>query len=93
MAARIVLVLEGRARAGVPEGMTECVAGSLQVVHAPGSGDDAIVDEVRRAEAGSDGTVAVVTADRGLASRVADLGASVIRPGWLLDRLPTPCSQ
>lgn len=82
VATRIVLVLEGRARAGVPAG----VAGSLEVVHAPGEGDDTIVDEVRRASI-ADGTVAVVTADRGLSARVEGLGATVVRPGWLLDRL------
>ncbi|WP_231851410.1 hypothetical protein [Microlunatus phosphovorus] len=80
-ASRVILVLEGRARAGVPEGVT----GSLEVVHAPGEGDDTIVDEVRLALTG--GTVVVVTADRGLAARVQHLGATVVGPGWLLDRL------
>ena len=81
-ATRNVLVLEGRARADVPAG----VAGSLEVVHAPREGDDAIVDEVRRTDV-ADGTLAVVTADRGLAARVEQFGATVVRPGWLLDRL------
>lgn len=86
LAPRVVLVLEGRARAGVPEVVTQVVTGSLVVVHAPGEGDDTIVDEVRHAVAAGE-TVAVVTADRGLAARVADQGATVVRPGWLLDRL------
>ena len=31
--------------------------------------------------------VAVVTADRGLEARVEAVGASVVRPSWLLERL------
>lgn len=82
LAERIVLVLEGRARAGVAVGTT----GNLQVVHAPGEGDDTIVEEVARA--GKQGaSVAVVTADRGLAGRIEELGARRLRPGWLLDQL------
>ena len=78
----MVLVLEGRARAGVTEG----VIGAVEVVHAPGEGDSTIVEEVRRAvSAGS--PPAVVTADRELATRVEQLGATLHRPGWLLDRL------
>lgn len=79
LAPRVVLVLEGRARAGVPEAVT----GSVEVVHAVGEGDNTIVDEVRRAVAAGDATAAV-TADRGLATRVEELGATVLRPGWLL---------
>jgi hypothetical protein len=79
LAPRVVLVLEGAARAGVPE----AVKGTIHVVHAPGDGDDAIVEEVRRATT-EGGTAAVVTADRGLAARVESLGARLLRPGWLL---------
>ncbi|HEY5979249.1 MAG TPA: hypothetical protein VIT41_06385 [Microlunatus sp.] len=79
---RMVLVLEGRARAGVPEGLT----GTVEVVHAAGGGDDRIVAEAARAAAAGR-TVAVVTADRGLTSRVETFGASVLRPGWLLGRI------
>ena len=75
-------MLEGRARGGVAEGVT----GPVEVVHAGGEGDDTIVAEVARAAAAGR-VVAVVTADRGLAARVEDLGASVRRPGWLLDRI------
>jgi predicted RNA-binding protein with PIN domain len=82
LAERIVLVLEGRARAGVAVGTT----GNLQVVHAPGEGDDTIVEEVARAGKQS-ASVAVVTADRGLAGRIEELGARRLRPGWLLDQL------
>jgi hypothetical protein len=82
LASRVVLVLEGRARGGVAEGRT----GPVEVVHAGGEGDDTIVAEVAGAAAAGR-VVAVVTADRGLAARVEDLGATVRRPGWLLDRI------
>ena len=82
LGSRVVLVLEGRARGGVAEGLT----GPVEVVHADGEGDDRIVAEVARA-AGAGRVVAVVTADRGLAARVEDLGATVRRPGWLLERI------
>ena len=82
LAPRVVLVLEGRARAGVPETRI----GGVHVVHAPREGDDTIVEEVGRAAAEGD-AVAVVTADRALAARVEQLGAGVLGPGWLLDQL------
>jgi len=82
LAPRVILVLEGQARAGVPAAAT----GRVEVVHAIGEGDDTIVDEVQRAVAGGD-PVAVVTADRGLSARVEQLGATVLRPGWLLTLL------
>ncbi|MCD2144707.1 hypothetical protein [Gordonia paraffinivorans] len=66
----IVLVVEGRAR-GVRS------SGNVEVVEAPGSGDDAIVDEVR---ARPDRRRVVVTADRGLRARVTELGAEVLGP-------------
>ena len=82
LASRVILVLEGRARSGVPAAAT----GAVEVVHAPGGGDDTIVEETRRAMAAGD-AVAVVTADRELAGRVQRLGAIVFRPGWLLERV------
>ena len=78
----VVVVLEGAARAGVPAG----VDGVVVTVHATGSGDDTIVAEAAaRVADGRD--VAVVTADRGLRARVEAVGASVVRPSWLLERL------
>ena len=66
-----------------------CAAGEaagVEVVHAPGEGDDEIV--LRAAAAVGDGAApTVVTADRALAARVEQAGATVVRPGWLLDRL------
>ena len=79
----VVLVLEGDARRGQPAG--EDGAGTIHTVHAPGSGDDAIVDQVRtRSAAGED--VVVVTADRVLRERVAGAGGSSLGPSWLLTR-------
>jgi hypothetical protein len=67
----VVLVVEGRARgiAGLPD---------VRVVDAPGSGDDTIVDVVRREGVGRD--VLVATADRGLIARVRALGAEIVGP-------------
>jgi hypothetical protein len=75
----VVVVLEGVARRGVPEG----VASGVTVVHAGGAGDDAIV----QVAAGAESPVTLVSADRGLRQRVQDLGGEVVGPGWLLDRL------
>ncbi|HEY1443517.1 MAG TPA: hypothetical protein VGF51_01360 [Acidimicrobiales bacterium] len=77
----VVVVLEGKARAGASSG----AADGVTVVHAAGSGDDALVDVVRSAP---DGEAAVlVTADRELRRRVEALGAEVVGPQWLLERL------
>ena len=81
----VVLVLEGSARPGVPAGRTATTAGSVTVAHARGSGDDRIVDE--SVAASTTARVAVVTADRGLVSRVEQAGARSLRPSWLLARL------
>jgi hypothetical protein len=75
-----VVVLEGAARAGVPEDDVD----GVRVVHAPHSGDDAVVALIEA----SVGVVTVVTADRGLRQRAHDLGAEIVGPSWLTDRLP-----
>lgn len=67
----VVLVVEGQAR-GV-----ESVPG-VRVDSAPGSGDDRIVELV--ALQGSDRACVVVTADRELRRRVAELGAQCLGP-------------
>lgn len=77
----VVLVLEGAARRGPPPGEH----GVVTTVHAPASGDDEIVDQVRARTARGD-TVQVVTADRGLRERVAAAGGSWVGPAWLLER-------
>lgn len=78
----VVVVLEGAARQGSGE---HDVAG-LRVVHAAGSGDDAIVDLVQGASGDDQGST-VVTADRELRARVTAVGADVCGPRWLLDRI------
>ncbi|MFD1717054.1 NUDIX domain-containing protein [Georgenia deserti] len=70
---RAVLVTEGRARGVGP-------AAGVDVVDAPGSGDDAIVSEVRRLSGDPLNEVVVTTADRGLIDRVTALGARVVGP-------------
>ena len=76
----VTVVLEGRARAGADEADVD----GVQVVHAPGAGDDTIA---AIAEANRD--VVVVTADRKLAERVRAANARVVGPNWLLDQLVT----
>ena len=77
----VVLVLEGAARGGQPAGDDR----GVRTVHAPGSGDDTIVAQVRSwSTQGAD--VVVVTADRGLRERVTEAGGSSVGPSWLLDR-------
>jgi hypothetical protein len=75
---RVVAVVEGAGREGqAPDGAT-----GLEVVRAPGSGDDALAATAADvAAAGED--LLVVTADRGLRSRLP-AGTPVTGPGWLL---------
>ena len=74
----VTIVLEGRARAGADEADVD----GVEVVHAPGEGDDTIA---AIAEANRD--VVVVTADRELAERVRAANAEVVGPSWLLAQL------
>jgi hypothetical protein len=70
----VVLVVEGAARETPP-------VDGVRVVRAERTGDDAIVDLVRSREPGR--RCVVVTADRELRHRVAELGAEVRGPRWL----------
>lgn len=73
---RLVAVVEGAARdATGPPG--------VEVVRAPGSGDDAIVEVA----GGTRDDVLVVTADRGLRDRVHRTDARTIGPSWLITLL------
>lgn len=74
----VTLVLEGRFRAGTDEAVID----GVEVVHAPGEGDDTIV-----AVAEANRQVIVVTADRELAERVRAADGAVVGPSWLLDLL------
>lgn len=77
----VVLVVEGAAR-GI-EGLP-----TVRIHTAPGSGDDAIVELVRR-EAATRRCV-VVTSDRALRDRVTRLGAAVRGAGVLTGRSAKP---
>jgi hypothetical protein len=79
VASPVVIVLEGKAREGVPVG----VADGVSVIHAPGSGDDTLVQNVSEETE----EVTLVTADRELRRRAEGLGATVVGPGWLLKLL------
>lgn len=76
---RVVVVLEGAARpaAGTaPQG--------LDVVTAPGSGDDAVVEAVvEAARDGAGAPVVVVSTDRALGDRVREVGGVTAGPSWL----------
>lgn len=76
----VSVVLEGAARAAADEP-------GVEVVRAEAAGDDAIVAEAARLAA-LGRRVTVVTADRELATRVADVDAAVHGPGWLRELLP-----
>ncbi|WIB78847.1 NUDIX hydrolase [Curtobacterium sp. MCPF17_002] len=91
---RWTVVLEGDARGASPAAPSAAAAsaaaalsGRVEVVRAPGSGDDAIVDAARAAVDAGDGPVVVVTADRELRARVEAFGAAVRGPSWLRDQL------
>lgn len=75
----VTVVLEGKAREGVPIG----VADGVSVVHAAGSGDDALVSTIEN----ETDQITLVTADRELRRRAEALGATVVGPGWLIELL------
>ena len=75
----VVVVLEGKARDGVEAGLVDGVT----VLHAARSGDDMLIDLTSDA---SD-QVTLVTADRELRRRAEALGAEVVGPSWLIQRL------
>jgi len=79
IAGPVVVVLEGAARRGVDPG----TADGVTVVHAAGSGDDALLDVA----ANTSRKMTLVSADRALCREARTLGASVERPGWLLGLL------
>ena len=82
LSAPVVVVLEGQARLGAEEG----VGDGVEVVHAPGEGDDTLADIAAAAASGAE-PVVLVSADRALAERCRAAGADVVGPRWLLDRL------
>ena len=88
-----VLVLEGAAKAAPipaapiaaaePGGADPVQPREVRVVHARGSGDDAIVAVVRELP----GQRVVITADRELRDRSVAAGATILGPRWLLGQL------
>jgi hypothetical protein len=76
----VVLIVEGAFSTGVEAGRV----GGVHVVHAAGSGDDALVEAVAAAGGSS---ITVVTSDRELRRRVVELGADVVGPRWFLEQL------
>lgn len=78
----VVLVLEGQARGAARVGRD----GHLRTVHAPGSGDDTVVAQVKLAIV-QHRKVTVVTADQMLQARVSGVGAQALSPSWLLEQL------
>lgn len=74
---RIVVVVEGAARAVLDGGGRS----PLELVAAPGSGDDMLVEVAAN---GDGDQVVVVTADRGLRARLDEVGAGWVGPSWLL---------
>jgi hypothetical protein len=79
LAEPVVVILEGAARGGVEEG----VADGVSVLHAPGSGDDMLIEVATDAV----DQVTLVSADRELRQRAEAVGARVAGPGWLIDAL------
>jgi len=79
LTAPVVVVLEGKARAGVPAGAFD----NVRVLHAAGRGDDLLLEVT----SGTSDPVTLVTADRELRGRAEALGAEVVGPRWLLARL------
>lgn len=82
---RVVLVLEGAARPGVPAGSQA----GVETVHAAADGDTTIA-RLATEEAQSGVEVIVVTADRALAADVERAGAAVRGPRWLWDQFGLP---
>lgn len=85
----VVVVLEGQARSAADlwkpvatRGLCGTAARALNVVSAPGSGDDAIAALCARLA--DCAAVMVVTSDKGLADRVSATSASIVHSGALL---------
>jgi hypothetical protein len=81
---RVTAVVEGQAKAAAADAVE-----GVDVVAAPGLGDDEIVEVARRLAACQEGApaasrVVVATADKALQARVRAAGALVMKPGALL---------
>ncbi|MFJ2664782.1 NYN domain-containing protein [Nocardia fluminea] len=85
----VTVVLEGAAKPAADDGAP--IGPRMTVVLAERSGDDKIVDVVAAAD--SHERITVVTADRGLRTRVETHGADSVGPGWLWSRLDRPGAE
>jgi hypothetical protein len=83
-----VVVLDGHPAAGVP--LRQRVSASLELRHAAGSADEAIVAEVAGLAWAARGRTVVVTDDRALADRSRSAGALTRRLDWLAALPPAP---
>ena len=81
----ILLVVDGRPLPDLPEGDVDGVEVRYAKRGGPDAADDRIVDLLAGRPAPRDALV--VTADRRLRERLADLGVAVAGPGTLYDRL------
>jgi 8-oxo-dGTP diphosphatase len=75
----VVVVLEGAARRVASEG----IADGVEVIHAPGAGDEVLAALAAVATE----EVVLVSADRGLGDRVRRQGGELVGPRWLFERL------
>ncbi|WP_427886420.1 NYN domain-containing protein [Kribbella sp. GL6] len=81
----VIVVLEGAARQATSG---DTAPTNLEVVLAPGSGDDTIVAVTQEAATRQPHpTITVVTADRALRDRLTPTGATPTGPNWLLSQL------
>jgi hypothetical protein len=86
---RVLLVLEGAARAAEPGPLLPAV----EIVRATGDGDSAIAALCAALAAAGEDDVVVVTADRGLRARVHAAGARATGPSTLLRLLAPPAGE
>jgi 8-oxo-dGTP diphosphatase len=78
-----VVVVEGAARSAAERVGADADDARVQVLAAPCSGDDAIVEAVEAVGDGRVSRVLVVTADRELRARCEAVGAVPVGPSWL----------
>jgi hypothetical protein len=85
---RAQIVLDGHPDAGTP--FRQRISATLEIRHAGGTADDAIVAEVNGVPWATRGRMIVVTDNRGLADRSRTAGALHRRLDWLSALPPAP---
>lgn len=81
----LTVAIDGTPLAGLPEGSNEGVELLYAVKRGPNAADDRIIAFIEGHEA--PGSLSLITADRNLTERAEALGATVGKPGMLLERL------